>query len=240
MLNYTSKYINSIFLIITTIICVILFITLDLCVFKIQEENKNANIYQSSIKMQKNYNLKRKNMKDIIDLKNSFLEIMQIADIYDENTKIDEIGDLNNKEDRENPGTEDNTLHLKEEYKWKIEIPKISLKAPIKSGTSQNVLAIAVGHFEETPKWNGNIALAGHNRGYNCNFFQNIKYLENGDEINYYTEDGKRKYKVILNKIIKQTDWSYIQNTKDNRVTLITCVENMFEYRRCIQAIEII
>ncbi len=42
-----------------------------------------------------------------------------------------------------------------------------------------------------------------------------------------------------MNKIIKQTNWEYIENTKDNRITLITCVENMYEYRRCIQAIEI-
>ena len=83
------------------------------------------------------------------------------------------------------------------------------------------------------------MALAGHNRGYNCNFFQNLKKLEIGDKIIYHTEKGEREYKVVVNKIIKQTDWRYIQETEDNRITLITCVENMFEYRRCIQAVEI-
>ena len=48
------------------------------------------------------------------------------------------------------------------------------------------------------------------------------------------------EYKVILNKIIHQTDWTYIEDTSDNRITLITCVENMYEYRRCVQAVEII
>ena len=66
-----------------------------------------------------------------------------------------------------------------------------------------------------------------------------MKKLEKGDKIIYSTKYGIKEYKVILNKIIKQTDWSYIKNTKDNRITLITCVENMYEYRRCIQAIEI-
>ena len=108
-----------------------------------------------------------------------------------------------------------------------------------KNGTTQDILAKAVGHFAESCKWNGNIALAGHNRGEYCNFFQNIKYLQLGDKIIYSTDYGTREYKVIMNKIIKQTNWEYIENTEDNRITLITCVENMYEYRRCIQAIEI-
>lgn len=85
----------------------------------------------------------------------------------------------------------------------------------------------------------GNVALAGHNRGYRCNFFQEIKNLKNGDIIIYSTEKGQRKYKVTLNKVIKETDWTYIQNTKDNRLTLITCEMNKKEYRRCVQAVEI-
>ena len=60
-----------------------------------------------------------------------------------------------------------------------------------------------------------------------------------GDSIFYHTEKGVREYKVVVNKIIYQTDWTYIQDTEDNRITLITCVENMFEYRRCVQAVEI-
>ena len=64
--------------------------------------------------------------------------------------------------------------------------------------------------------------------------------IETGDKIIYYTEKGKKEYKVVVNEIIYQTDWSYIENTEDNRITLITCVENMYEYRRCVQAVEII
>jgi len=39
--------------------------------------------------------------------------------------------------------------------------------------------------------------------------------------------------------IIYETDWSMIENTEDNRITLITCVENREEYRLCVQAKEI-
>ena len=185
-------------------------------------------------------------------LSNVFLEIMQVADIYeDENIRVD----INEEEQLESSSLNSNsnnysTSNSKEQEsnrqvqaiknsKWRVEIPKIGINAPIKSGTTQDILATAVGHFPETNKWNGNVALAGHNRGYNCNFFQNIKKLKVGDSIFYHTEKGVREYKVVVNKIIYQTDWTYIQDTKDNRITLITCVENMFEYRRCVQAVEI-
>ena len=39
-------------------------------------------------------------------------------------------------------------------------------------------------------------------------------------------------------RIIKDTEWKYLKNTEDNRLTLITCVENQPEYRRCVQAVE--
>lgn len=121
---------------------------------------------------------------------------------------------------------------------WKIEIPKINLKANISEGTTEENLNKYVGHFEETSKLNGNIGLAAHNRGYNVNYFSRIKELENGDEI-YYTYNGVRKKYIVNSKIIiKDTEWKYLENTEDNRITLITCVENKPEYRRCIQAIE--
>lgn len=47
---------------------------------------------------------------------------------------------------------------------WQIEIPTINLVAPIKQGTSQEVMLNYVGHFEETSMWKGNVGLAAHNR----------------------------------------------------------------------------
>ena len=121
---------------------------------------------------------------------------------------------------------------------WKIEIPKIGLSANIAEGTEKAILDKYVGHFLETSKLEGNIGLAAHNRGYTVNYFEKIKELVNGDEI-YYTYNGiTKKYVVILKTIIKDTEWKYLQNTEDNRLTLITCVENQPSYRRCIQAIE--
>lgn len=132
---------------------------------------------------------------------------------------------------------------VKSQYKsnnWRIKIEKIHLDAPIMEGTESEILRRAVGHFESSSTWNGNVCLAAHNRGYKYNYFGEIKKLELGDIITYQTEYGERKYEVAINEIIKETDLSYIQDTKENKLTLITCEQNKREYRRCIQANQIL
>ena len=47
-----------------------------------------------------------------------------------------------------------------------------------------------------------------------------------------------RRYEVTKNKIIKDTDIDVLENTEENILTLITCVENEPNYRRCVQAEE--
>lgn len=146
-------------------------------------------------------------------------------------------GEFKLSDDEKKPISE-NTEDTKK--KWSIQIPKINLSANISEGTSSNVIAKDVGHFETTPMLNGNVGLAAHNRGIGVeSYFKNIKYLELGDEIIYQKDDTVKKYKVVENSIIDETDWSYLQKTEDNRITLITCVENRPEYRQCVQAIEI-
>ena len=124
-------------------------------------------------------------------------------------------------------------------YNWRIKISKINLDAPILEGTEKEILRRAVGHFENTEVWNGNVCLAAHNRGYKYNYFGEIKKLEIGDIITYQTEYGEKQYEVVSNEVIEETDWSAIEDTKENKITLITCEENKREYRRCVQAKEI-
>ena len=121
---------------------------------------------------------------------------------------------------------------------WQIEIPKISLIANIAEGTTKEVLEQYVGHFEQTQKENGNIGLAAHNRGYKVNYFEKLKLLKEGDEIKYKYNDIEKIYEVEKCRIIRDTEWEYLENTEENMLTLITCVENEPEYRRCIQAVE--
>ena len=128
---------------------------------------------------------------------------------------------------------------ITEIYEWKIIIPKIELEANINEGTSQEVMSKSVGHFEESSVLKGNVALAAHNRGYKMNFFENIKDLSIGDELIYIINNVENKYKIVIKEIIDDRNWKHISNTLDNRLTLITCVENQPENRLCIQAIQI-
>lgn len=123
---------------------------------------------------------------------------------------------------------------------WKLEIPKINLIANIEENTTEEVLNRNIGHFIESEYINGNVALAAHNRGYDVNYFSRLKELEIGDEVIYYYGDIKRTYIVSSKDIIKDTNIEVLENTKnnDNLLTLITCVENMPELRRCIKCTE--
>ena len=126
-----------------------------------------------------------------------------------------------------------------EESEWALKIQKINLEAKINEGTTKEVMDEYIGHFEETPKEVGNIGLAAHNRGYKNNYFENLKKLQIGDEITYIYKGKEKNYKVSKISIIKDTDWSMLENTEENELTLITCVENEPEYRRCVKAEEI-
>lgn len=120
---------------------------------------------------------------------------------------------------------------------WKLEIPKINLSANIQEGTSMQVMNKNIGHFVETSKENGNIGLAAHNRGYKVNYFKNLKMLKKGDLV-IYTYKGKSKnYIVNSSKIIKDTDWSKLNKSSMDKLTMITCVEDKPNYRLCVQAI---
>ena len=143
-------------------------------------------------------------------------------------------GTENTKQDEEIKKTEE-----KNNERWYLEIPKINLRADIKEGTTKEIMDDYIGHFEETTKEKGNVGLAAHNRGYKNNYFQDLKKLKEGDIIFYNYQGRTIEYEVTKHVIIKDTDWSYLEETEENKITLITCVENEPEYRRCIQGEEI-
>lgn len=121
------------------------------------------------------------------------------------------------------------------EFDWYVEIPKIKVYAPIEEGTEDETLNRSVGHFENTSRRGGNCGLAAHNRGYRVNYFANLKDLEKGDLIYYFVDGKLYQYEVTDILIIYETDWSMLEETEDDRITLITCVENRDEYRLCVQ-----
>ena len=150
----------------------------------------------------------------------------------------------NNEESKEEKNIEETETEKQEKmeeipYEWGISIPTINLKAQISEGTTKEVMDKYVGHFVDTGVIKGNICLGAHNRGYPVNYFENIKSLNKNDLIFYKKEDKTYCFKVETVTVIKDTDWTYLEETEDNRITLITCVENEPDYRRCVQAVEV-
>ena len=45
-------------------------------------------------------------------------------------------------------------------------------------------------------------------------------------------------YEIDTIEIIEDTDWSYLENSAENKLTLITCIANKKEQRLCVQATE--
>ena len=116
-----------------------------------------------------------------------------------------------------------------------LTIPKLGLSVKVYEG--ENNLSKGVGHFTDTAVFTGNVAIAGHNRGINS-YFGEIHHLKAGDEIIYSTKLGTKKYAVTSVRKINAADFSFLRETSDNRLTLITCVKNEPNFRRCVQAKE--
>ena len=116
-----------------------------------------------------------------------------------------------------------------------LKIPKLGLNVKVYEG--ENNLEKGVGHFTDTAVFTGNVAIAGHNRGVNS-YFGEIHHLKVGDEITYTTKLGTKKYAVTSVRKINAADFSFLRETQDNRLTLITCVKNEPNFRWCVQARE--
>lgn len=120
-----------------------------------------------------------------------------------------------------------------------LTIPSILLEnAPILESTELSTLAKGIGHFTSTSLYNGNVGLASHNSGNSGDYFKNLKLVKINDEIYYQTKYGTKRYIVKVKEIIEETDFSYLGETKENKITLITCVNGQKEKRLCIQAVE--
>ena len=118
-----------------------------------------------------------------------------------------------------------------------LKIPEIGLTVTAYDGDTFTAMKKGVGHLASTSCWNGNIGLVGHNRGTN-DYFGKLKKLDIGDEMTYTTKLGTRTYVVKSITKIADTDWSKLQYTSDNRLTLITCVEDVPDQRLCVQAVQ--
>ena len=165
--------------------------------------------------------------------------LVQKYKIFSANKKADEtivVGD--NKEIQELETLEQKEIKHNDSI-GTLTIPDILLdNAPIKESVELSTLSEAIGHFTSTSLYSGNVGLASHNGGGKGDYFKNLNKVKEGSEIYYQTDFGVRRYIVKTIAIIDETDWSYLQETEDNRITLITCVKGQPEKRLCVQAVE--
>lgn len=119
-----------------------------------------------------------------------------------------------------------------------IKIPSLKINMKLWEGETNASMKKGLGHYSSTSAWDGNVGACGHNRGSKYAIGA-IKNLKQGDTITYTTMYGTRTYSVTLVKTISNTDWSYLQATSDNRITLTTCLADHPESRVVVQAVEV-
>ena len=129
-------------------------------------------------------------------------------------------------------------LYYSGDYLATLKIPSLNVNVKVYEGAGSSVLAKGAGHFEDTSIWDGNCAIAGHNRGANC-YFGEIHNLNVGDTITLTTRLGTRTYAVTSVNKISDTDNSLLAPTAENCVTLFTCVRNQRAYRWAVRAVEV-
>ena len=178
------------------------------------------------------YSYKRlKNAEQSQQILEKTYQLIQNVNVAPLNNENEEIQEAIKKEDIL---LEDNTIGI-------LCIPKLNVQAPIKEGTSQEIMKTAIGHFTESNYWNGNVSLASHNGGTNAHYFENINKLTENDEIEYITKLGSKKYKVEKIYKISSDDWSQVVGNEGsiNTITLITCINGAPKSRLCVKGIEI-
>lgn len=149
-----------------------------------------------------------------------------------------QIGDNTDLEDTPLEDVEQDIIHYDDEI-GTLTIPDILLNnVPIRESVELSTLSQTIGHFPSTSIYEGNVGLASHNSGNQGDFFKNLKKIKIGSEIFYQTNYGTKRYVVTVKEIISEEDWSYLKETENNTITLITCVAGQKDKRLCVQAVE--
>ena len=128
-----------------------------------------------------------------------------------------------------------NTIEDFKDKTWAIYIPKIDCMYDVFNDTSLGTLEKGIGHFEFTPKAYGNVCLAGHNIGKTISPFVYLFKLKKNDIVYYKYGNIEIKYTVKKKDKIKDTDFSYLENTNNDCLTLITCINGIPDKRLVVR-----
>jgi sortase A len=103
----------------------------------------------------------------------------------------------------------------------RLEVPRLGVRRTVLSGAAGSSLAFGPGHVDGTaePNHRGNCVLGGHRDSW----FAFLEELRVGDEILLESRSGSRRYLVTALAVHGENDASLLEETEDDRLTLITC-----------------
>jgi len=103
----------------------------------------------------------------------------------------------------------------------RLEIPRLRLSAPVKTGDDDSVLDFSIGYLPDTPlPWTpGNSAFAAHRD----RLFRPLEHIRNGDEIDLTTTHGRLRYRVLKAFVVSPREVWVLDPIPRVSLTLITC-----------------
>ena len=136
---------------------------------------------------------------------------------------IDDEEEKEEEKDQAKDETEERETESQGEENMSLEIPRINGSWDVEidvdpRGSYEEYLDDTVVHFKGTayPGEGCNIMIAGHRC---ADQFRELHQMREGDEIII----NDNKYKVVSQFLIEPTDWSVVEPTENERVTLMTC-----------------
>src|SRR5699024_8121329 len=90
-------------------------------------------------------------------------------------------------------------------YLGTLKIPAIGLSVKVYEGTDGANLAKGAGQCPDSSIWDGNVCIAGHNRG-GRDYFGDLHTLRTGDTVTWTTKLGTRTYEVESVQKVMETD----------------------------------
>lgn len=116
-----------------------------------------------------------------------------------------------------------------------IKIPTINVSAPVVQGDGWEQLKKGVGQHIGTPNpgEKGNIVLSAHNDIFG-ELFRDLDKLKPGDEVILYTQQKAFTYIVQNTVIVEPTQVEVMNQTRDSKVTLISCYPYLIDDKRIV------
>ncbi|MCO7175116.1 class A sortase [Sporolactobacillus kofuensis] len=105
-----------------------------------------------------------------------------------------------------------------------IQIKRLGIKLPILKGTTTSHLLVGATTMRPDQEMGkGNYPLAGHHMRRESLLFGPLMHAKLGDKVVITNLKKDYIYKVIEKKVVRETEGNVIDQTKDRRITLITC-----------------